>query len=113
MYYSGIKGLDLLISGKKNSYVVDVTQPMPHVEQLVGNQYPIKVPTSRLKQLVPIAIGVHVQQTMIVVLPINILENGLDYMSMVMVFQSNSLEGLIHIHSRMENHLEVCLMEDC
>jgi hypothetical protein len=86
MYYSGIKGFDLLSFGRKNGYVVDVTQPVPHVEQLVENQYPIKVPTSRLKQLVPVAIGVHVQQTMTVVLPINILETGLDYMSMVMVF---------------------------
>jgi hypothetical protein len=86
MYYSGIKGFDLLSFGRKNGYVVDVTQPVPHVEQLVENQYPIKVPTSRLKQLVPVAIGVHVQQTMTIVLPINILETGLDYMSMVMVF---------------------------
>jgi hypothetical protein len=31
---------------------------------------------------------------------------------MVMVFLSNSLEELIHIHNQVENFLEVCLMED-
>jgi hypothetical protein len=36
----------------------------------------------------------------------------LNYMFMVTVFQSNSLEGLIHIHNQMENRLEVHLMED-
>jgi hypothetical protein len=34
-------------------------------------------------------------------------------MSMVMVFQSNGQKGLIHIHSLVENRLEVRLMEDC
>jgi hypothetical protein len=36
----------------------------------------------------------------------------LDYLYMVMVFQSINQEGLIHIHSRVENRLEVHLMED-
>ncbi len=29
-----------------------------------------------------------------------------------MVFHFNNQEGLIYIHNRVENHLEVCLMED-
>jgi hypothetical protein len=36
----------------------------------------------------------------------------LDYLSMVMVFQSSNQEGLIHIHSRVEIRLEVHSMED-
>ncbi len=37
----------------------------------------------------------------------------LDNLSMVMVFHFINLEGLIHIHNRVENHLEIHLMEDC
>jgi hypothetical protein len=36
----------------------------------------------------------------------------MDYMSMVMMFYFNSQKWLIHIHSRLENCLEVDLMED-
>jgi hypothetical protein len=36
----------------------------------------------------------------------------MNYMSMVMMFYFNNQEGLIYIHSRVENHLEVYLMED-
>jgi hypothetical protein len=115
MYDLGIKELDLLIFGRKNGYVVDVTQPelVPPIEQLMENHYPIRIPTFRLEQLVFVARGVLVQQTMIIVFPINILVTRLYYLSMVMMFQSSSLEWLIHIQSRVENCLEVCLMEDC
>jgi hypothetical protein len=37
------------------------------------NQYHVIVPTSKLKQLVLIVKGVHVQQTMEIILPINII----------------------------------------
>ncbi len=36
----------------------------------------------------------------------------MDYLSMVMMFYFNSQERLIYIHSRVENHMEICLMED-
>jgi hypothetical protein len=35
----------------------------------------------------------------------------LDYMSMVMVFLSSNLKGLIHIHSLVDNCLKVCLIK--
>jgi len=34
-------------------------------------------------------------------------------MSMVMVFHFSNQKGLIYIDSQVENHLEVCLIEDC
>jgi hypothetical protein len=48
MYYLGIKGHDPLISGKNTGYAVCVTQPkqVPPIEQLVQNQYLVKIPTS-------------------------------------------------------------------
>jgi hypothetical protein len=78
----------------------------------VQNQYLVKVPTFKLKQLVFVAKGVHVQQTKTMILHVNI-HITINYMSMVTVFQSNSQEGLIHIHSWVKNHLEVYPMEDC
>jgi hypothetical protein len=36
----------------------------------------------------------------------------MDYLSMVMMFQFNIQERLIYIHSKVENHVEICLMED-
>jgi len=36
----------------------------------------------------------------------------MDYLSMVIMFHSSSQERLIYIRSQVENHLEVCLMED-
>ncbi len=36
----------------------------------------------------------------------------MDYMSMVMIFYFSNQERLIHIRGRVENCLEVCLMED-
>jgi hypothetical protein len=47
MYYSRIKRFYPLISGRMKGYVISVIQPkqMPHVEQLVQNQYPVKIPT--------------------------------------------------------------------
>jgi hypothetical protein len=41
MYYSRIKGPNPLIFGKKKGYVISITQlkQVPHVEQLVHNQY--------------------------------------------------------------------------
>jgi hypothetical protein len=36
----------------------------------------------------------------------------MDYLSMVMMFQFTSQERLIYIHSRVENWMEICLMED-
>jgi len=36
----------------------------------------------------------------------------MDYLSMVMMFQFTSQERLIYIHSRVENHMEIRLMED-
>jgi hypothetical protein len=51
---------------------------MPLVEQLEQTQYLIRILTSRLKQLVLIFEGVHVQQTTYVVLHVNIrVINGL------------------------------------
>jgi hypothetical protein len=46
MYYLGIKGLDPLIYRRKKGYATSVTKPksVPHVEQLVHNQYPTKIP---------------------------------------------------------------------
>jgi hypothetical protein len=74
MYYSGIMGPNPLICGRKKGYVINVTQLelMPPVEQLVQNQYLIRIPTSRLKQLVPIVRGVPIQQTIATTLPVNI-----------------------------------------
>jgi hypothetical protein len=50
MYYPGIKGLDPLIFGRKKAYATSVIQldSMPLVEQLVQNQYLVRVLTSRL-----------------------------------------------------------------
>ncbi len=36
----------------------------------------------------------------------------MDYLFMVMMFQFNNQEGIIYIHSWVENHLKICLMED-
>jgi hypothetical protein len=36
----------------------------------------------------------------------------MDYLSMVMMFQFNSQERLIYIHSWVDNQKEICLMED-
>jgi hypothetical protein len=36
----------------------------------------------------------------------------MDYLSMVVLFYFNNQEKLIHIHNRMENCMEVCLMEN-
>jgi len=36
----------------------------------------------------------------------------MDYLSMVMMFQFNSQERLIYIHSWVDNRMEICLMED-
>jgi len=41
---------------------------MPPIEQLVHNQYLVRIPSSRLEKLVPITRGVHVQQTMVVII---------------------------------------------
>jgi hypothetical protein len=45
---------------------------MPPIEQLVQNQYLVKIPSFGLEKLVPITRGVHVQQTMVVVIFINV-----------------------------------------
>jgi hypothetical protein len=37
---------------------------MPHIEQLVHNQYLVRIPTSGLEELVIVTKGVLVQQTM-------------------------------------------------
>jgi hypothetical protein len=36
----------------------------------------------------------------------------MDYLFMVMMFQFNSEKGIIYIHRWVENHFEICLMED-
>jgi hypothetical protein len=74
MYYSRIKWPNPLISRRNKGYAVGVTQlkPIPLIEQLVQNQYHVKIPTYRLKQLIPITISVFVPQAMIATLPINI-----------------------------------------
>jgi hypothetical protein len=36
----------------------------------------------------------------------------MDYLSMVMMFQFNSQERLTYIHSRVENHMKICLIKD-
>jgi len=50
MYYSRIKGPNPLISRRRKGYVVNVTQleQVPLVEQLVQNQYLVKIPISGL-----------------------------------------------------------------
>jgi hypothetical protein len=79
--------------------------------KLVQNQYIVRIPTSILKQPIPVTKGVHVQQiTMTTHMLMYMLP--LDYLSTVMVFLSNNPKGLIHIHIQVENCLEVCLMED-
>jgi hypothetical protein len=52
MYYSWIKGPDPLIFGRNKVYVVGVTQPkqVPPIQQLVQNQYLVRIPISRLEQ---------------------------------------------------------------
>jgi len=52
MYYSRINKPNPLLSKRKKGYVVDVTQlkRVPYIEQLVQNQYLIRIPTSRLEQ---------------------------------------------------------------
>jgi hypothetical protein len=74
MYYSRIKGPNPLIFGKKKGYVISITQlkQVPHVEQLVHNQYLIWIPTSRLKQPNPIIKGVFVPQATTIALLVNI-----------------------------------------
>ncbi len=59
---------------KKEAYAIGVIQlkPMPLVEQLVQNQYHVKVATYGLEQLVLIIKGVHVKQTMATTLHVNI-----------------------------------------
>jgi hypothetical protein len=75
MYYLGIKGLDPLISGRKKGYATNVIEPklMPPIEQLVQNQYLVRIPTFGLKELVPITRGVLVQQTMATVLLLDVI----------------------------------------
>ncbi len=75
MHYSKIKGPNPLISRRKKGYVIDVIQlkQVPHVEQLVQNQYPIKIPTLGLEQSDPFTRDVPIPQAMIVTLPINII----------------------------------------
>ncbi len=74
MYYSRIKGPDPLIFGRRKENAVDIIQlkQVPPIEQLVENRYPIKIPTSRLKQLTPITRGVFVPQAMTFALLVNI-----------------------------------------
>jgi len=74
MYYLGIKGLDPLISRRKKGYAIGVTQPerMPHIEQLVHNQYLVKIPTYGLEELVIVTRGVLVQQTMAILIDVPI-----------------------------------------
>ncbi len=78
---------------------------------LKKTQYLVRIPISRLEQLIIVSRGVHVQQTVVITIHVNIpIVN--DYMSMVIMFHFSNQEGLIYIHNRMENRLEVCLMGD-
>jgi hypothetical protein len=63
MYYYGIKGLDLLISRRKERYAINPTQskPVPPIEQLKQTQYPIKILTSGLEQPILIPKGIPIQ----------------------------------------------------
>ncbi len=74
MYYSGIKGHDPFIFGKSMGYEVGVIQlkQVPPIEQLVQNQYLVKIPTLGLKQLIPVTRNAFVPQAMIFVLLVNI-----------------------------------------
>ncbi len=45
---------------------------MPPIEQLVQNRYFVRIPSSRLEEMVLIARGIHVQQTMVVVIFVNV-----------------------------------------
>jgi hypothetical protein len=73
MYYLGIKGPSPLIFGKKEN-VINVIQPkqVPPIEKLVQNQYPIKIPTLGLEQLIPVTRGVLVPQVTTFALHVNI-----------------------------------------
>jgi hypothetical protein len=74
MYYLRIKGLDPLNFGRKKGCGANVIQPKPMlpIGQLVQNQYPIKILTSRLEKSVLIAKGILIQQIMAATLPVNI-----------------------------------------
>ncbi len=74
MYYSIIKGLDPLISERKERYVTGITQVklVPPIEQLEQIQYLVRIPTSRLDQPILISKGVFVRQIMAATLPVNI-----------------------------------------
>ncbi len=93
MYYSRIKRPDPLTSRRKKGYVVGVIQlkPIPPIEQLVQNQYHVRILTSRLRQPILPTRGVFIPQATITtphLLP-------LGYQSMVMMFLSNIREGLM------------------
>ncbi len=66
--------------------------------ELVQNQYHVKVPTSGLKQVIFITIGVFVQQTTITTLHVNI------FVTTGLPIYGNGVP--------LENHLKLCLMED-
>jgi hypothetical protein len=74
MYYLRIKGPSPLIFGKKKENVINVIQPkqVPPIEKLVQNQYPIKIPTLGLEQLIPVTRGVLVPQVTTFALHVNI-----------------------------------------
>jgi hypothetical protein len=74
MYYSRIKRYDPLIFGKRKGYAVNVTESkqVPRIEQLVQNQYLVKIPTSGLKQPILVTRNVFVPQAMTFVLLVNI-----------------------------------------
>jgi len=96
IYHSGIKGPDPLIFGKREKYVVGITQAkrVPPIEQLEETQYPIKIPISRLEQPTLISRGVPIQQTMAITLLVNVA-NGLPVHGNDVSFQQ---PRRVHLH---------------
>jgi len=80
MYYFEIKGPNPLISKKKERRATNITQIklVPLIKQLKQTQHLVIILIFGLEQLALILRGVHVQQIMATILPINILiANGL------------------------------------
>ncbi len=92
MFYVLFKnqGPNPLIFGIKEGYVADVTKLklVPHVEQLVQTQYPIKIPTCGLEQPNLIYKSAPIQYTTTITLHVNIhVANGLPVHGNDVLFQ--------------------------
>jgi hypothetical protein len=74
-YYFKINGYDPLISRRKERHAADNNQLklVPPIKQLESTHHPIRVPTYGLGQLILIPKKIHVQQTLVVYLLVNLL----------------------------------------